>query len=616
MATKAIKYPDLSQPLQKGASNNYPDLSQPLQKKGDRQSPNPSNPFDMSNALQSIIGLDHSALGNVQDALYGFGKAGSNIAKMAYGQNMPNMPDIRQKNPNPVAEAIGQYAPFAVGGGGSLIGSTLGAGTYGATQFEPGQKGLIDSMLGLKPGGRVRSSIEDAIISAVTHGIGNKIFGSKQQAPTIDFKPKVTFPSSESEFTNIPFKPPSFLEEKNPQFLSEPIATELHNGIVGKREIEDSGKQLATGIKNSYDSVKAIHQKKYDTIFNKPTENESYATGEPIKVKNMPVDNGKYIEKYRDNNFPDENIQKLHDELMENKSIENHHKLQSELGSEIGYLKKQKDAGNLDELGKNKLSKYANMRDTLKQDMDNQLNKIDPKLGKQYKDATTDWENNVIPYHSDKNLKDIATGKIKNPTASQITSIFKNPEENITKVANDLTSDNRARIVHIGSGITGSENAPKNLLNARKSLEKKGLSSYIHPYYEQAFKNLRNNVESEKAIIEQNKQNEQLIEKLKKVREAEENKRVQLANARQRQMDSAKKEAENLSQSKQKEMQKSYEEDFNRKQEKKIKMNNMIRTIIGGGLGIAAVHGLKLKPEDLIGAYLGKAFKKATHGTH
>lgn len=138
----------------------------------------------------------------VRDLLYGGGESIGNVLKtltggkpdtsgMDYRKNHPEssfnnpitsgldkvgqqinptfqMPDIRSKNSNPIAVALGKYAPFALAGGTSFLGSAAGAGAYGATQFEPGKQGYIDKTFG-KQSTRTTNAIEDAIIASVLH---------------------------------------------------------------------------------------------------------------------------------------------------------------------------------------------------------------------------------------------------------------------------------------------------------------------------------------------------------------------------------------------------------------------------------------------------------------
>jgi hypothetical protein len=104
----------------------------------------------------------------ILDMIYGFGKSGANIAKLI-NKNAPDMPDIRSKNSDPLAVNIGQGLPFAAGGA-SLLGAIGGGAAYGATQYDPGQQGIIDKKLGI-PTNRLTNTIEDAALGGLFRAI-------------------------------------------------------------------------------------------------------------------------------------------------------------------------------------------------------------------------------------------------------------------------------------------------------------------------------------------------------------------------------------------------------------------------------------------------------------
>jgi|GEM_PF-5489936 hypothetical protein len=569
----------------------------------------------------------------LRDMIYGFGKSSANIAKLIY-KNAPDMPDIRSKNSNSLAVGLGQYAPFAIGGGASLLGSTVGAGTFGATQYEPGQKGFIDTKLGI-PTNRTTNSIEDAVINAITHGLlpfgKNKPVNVpvEQNSMNINFKPneaapfkqQASFPSIESEFSKVPIKLPEFLKEQPPTPLSENISKELHENITGGKDFEQAGKELSQDIKNSYENEVYKHQERYKNIFEFPTENESIATGEPLKVKEIPMYGKDYLENYRDYEFPDKDVQKLHDKYLDNPNIENAHKLQSELGSEIGYMKKQNSNGTLDQSGKNKLKDYVIAQKSLKNSMNSTLNDINPEIAKEYKNVTESWKNNVIPFHSDKDLKSIAEGKTKNPTTAQIISIFKNPEENISSVISKLPEEAKDKIVHIGMGKDIYQNAPKDLLAAEKSLRTKGLSSYVAPQHEQMFRNLRNNVEVEKNSQAQFERNQKMSESLQKAQQEAQQKSLAYNKQSQKTQESARSESNKMAEEKIRELEKQHNDKIKElkqketdlikeKQETRKKRIAAIKYAIGGSAAYGALHAMGLSPEQLIAFYLGKNLNK------
>lgn len=570
----------------------------------------------------------------IRDMIYGFGKSSANIAKLIY-KNAPDMPDIRSENSNPVAVGLGQYAPFAIGGGASLLGSTVGAGTFGATQYEPGQKGYIDTKLGI-PTNRATNSIEDAVINAVFHGLlpfgKNKSVNAPVEQPSmnINFKPnevapfkqQASFPSVESEFSKVPIELPKFLKEQPPAPLSENISKELHENITGGKDFEQAGKDLADYIRPAYKNEVSKHSKIYnDEILDVPTDEINIHTGEPVKVRDRDMYGSHYLENYKNHEFPDENIQLLHNEHSENPTINNAHELQKEFGSEIGYLKKQNGKGNLDQIGKNKLRTYVKAQDSLKSSIRSTLKEIDPKLAEKYDDVTQSWKVNVTSFEADKDLKDIARGNIKNPMTSQVISIFKNPEENINSVISKLPEEAKDKIIHIGMGKDIYQNAPKDLLAAEKSIRTKGLSSYVAPQHEQMFRNLRNNVEMEKNSQAEFERNQKMAESLQKAQQEAQEKSVGYNKRSEQSQETARSKSNKMAEEKIRELERQHNEKtkqlqqqemdlIKEKQEAKKRRIAAIKYAVGGSLGYATLHSMGLSPEQLIAFYLGKNLNK------
>lgn len=293
--------------------------------------------------------------------------------------------------------------------------------------------------------------------------------------------------------------------EIQPFVHPDEIAQSVHGDVIGNRSVQQSTKNVAREIKENYDRIKSERQDDYDAIFNKPTDETSYATGEPVKAKDLGLIDNKYYQKYDDYKFPDENVQNLHNAFMDNPTVDTAHKLQSEIGSEVGYLSKQRDKGILDDAGKNKLNNYVQMRKTLLDDINDRFSETDPNLADSYMNATQNWARDVIPYHSDKTLKDIAQGRIVNPTKDNIKSIFSFPEQNINKVAGDLSQEGRNNIAHIGMNVNRYQNTAKDLVRGHNNLESNGMESYLSPSDDQSIRVMRGNVFMQKAKDEADK---------------------------------------------------------------------------------------------------------------
>lgn len=550
-----------------------------------------------------------NALDQLRSAVYGFGKAGAGIAK-TFNPNAPEMPDIRSNNPSPVAEAFGSYAPFAIAGGPTLLGSTIGAGAYGATQYDPNQPGLIDSIMkekfGMEPKGpgRVRNAIADMIANLALHGLTTSMT-KPNTLPEFDYTPKFKFGTEESELTNIPWQKPPFLKTPEIPPLSDKIANELHHNITLGKNLEDAGKEVASNLNSAYEKVKGIHTKRYNDIFNAPTGEVSYQTGEPIRVNQTRIENSNYLKSANTDAIKDENLKLLHDQFNQTKSIMDAHKLQSEYGMEIGYLKRQKDKGLLDAAGKNELRDLAKAHEALKNDIRSGLNDIDPNLKNQYDATTASWKQHVVPYGSDKDLRAIASGDIKNPTTSQLIGIFKNPEENMNTIIGHMPIDVRDRIAHLGMGTGQYANSAKELLSGRESLEKKGLASYLNPYHEQNFRNLRNNVQMEEQLAQHQKANAKIEKDLKAAQKRAEQARVNIAAKRQENQNKTESEVQQMLKEKHKELAKEVDLAEKLKAKQYDQRMSIIKKIIGGTLAIGGIKHYGLEPKDMASGYIG-----------
>jgi len=250
------------------------------------------------------------------------------------------------------------------------------------------------------------------------------------------------------------------------------------DNLSGGLKLEDNGKMLADNIKNAYNSAKEKGNQLYDSIFSNSGISDSDISNSrmhPI-VGTSKLSN---YEKLGNDTYGDYtgDTEKAHQAFTKNPTIENAHELQKKLGSEQGYWKRQDFLGNSE--AREKLDLYGNARDTLKDDIKNRLNALEPGLSDKYEEASDYWKNNVIPFESDKDLKLIAKGKETNPTSSKITSIFQNPNENIQPVVDQIGNEGQKRILFNELGKTNRSKSVSDFLNATQQLDDKGMGSYL-----------------------------------------------------------------------------------------------------------------------------------------
>ncbi len=387
----------------------------------------------------------------------------------------------------------------------------------------PENKAMIGEMLGVALGGPGK-----VMLSGLKNEYNSLKNWAFPQAPQLSenvmstpYKPTSTWGSMENtEFSNTPIPLPASLTQEVTSASPEDHAQSLMQNISKGERPEEAGQNLAANIKSTYANVKSKAQIPYNDIFDKTTVDGNTVGDAPIFQHPDPLTGvqrqGDYADLIgnRKNPFNDSNLDALHKDLIKNPSIDNAHALQSDLGGEIAYMQKQRDMGNLDDSGISKLNFYTSARQALFNDAGNALDKIQPGLSDEYNAATQNWKNEVIPYHTDKDLRDIAQGKIQNPTTTQINGIFKNPESQMNKVVNDLGQDSKDRIAYLGMGKLPEENSPSQLMNAKTSLEKKGLNSYLSPELHQSFSELNDKINGATQAAQQNVTNAQAVQNI------------------------------------------------------------------------------------------------------
>lgn len=260
-----------------------------------------------------------------------------------------------------------------------------------------------------------------------------------------------------------------------PQTLTNDIMSSLSKG----QTLEENGKNFATNLKNSFNRKIEASNDLYNPIFDRVGNNSVYYSRvkSPEFYKNMfdPVTRDPLDEGILDDYLPD--LKKLHSDFIKNPTFQNAHDLQSQLGFEIRRLQRMPSRSMADT---RVMQNYTKAKDNLKGDMDHFLEYKEPGRGlaDQYEDATNYYRNEVVPYLSNSNIAKIARGKITNP--KNITTIFKNPDEDVLKVVEDLGDNGKNQILYNELGKV-SNMTPEKLISETNKLDKKGLSGYLTP---------------------------------------------------------------------------------------------------------------------------------------
>lgn len=268
-----------------------------------------------------------------------------------------------------------------------------------------------------------------------------------------------------------------------PKFRS---AEETLDNLSGNKTLNENSKILAKDIRNSYKKFKDVDSKNFGTVINK-AGNESIYDETQLPSK----DGYRILEKWK--RSPIDNytstLKDAHEEFMDIPTFDKAHKLQSALGRAGSDLLK---APRSDIVNRDIGNRFLDARDRLLRDMNNHLNKIDStgNLVNEYNSARNYHKFHVIPYEENSAIRKIAKGNIINPR--NITTIFKNPEENVSKVVGDLGEPAREKIVYHELRKTAGQNPDAiKTVKAYEGLEKKGLNDYVSPKLDEQINNLR-----------------------------------------------------------------------------------------------------------------------------
>ncbi len=410
------------------------------------------NNLAASPGIQAVLGAGDAARNTMGDAL-----------NLIPGVNIPSV-----KSGNGISYDVGNVAGnaamFAAGGEGleAARAASEALPLAGSAASYLGGSGLAASL--------ARRAAGSAVYGAVTNP-QDRSSGAGEGAATsaaLDLLPAGISGIGKS-LKN--FSPTAYA--KIPQATSEAIV----NNLSGGNSLEDSGKSLAKNIQNSYQANVNNVQQQYGNLFDQFGNNNIYNRMSPIFGTSQKGDY-ESLPKNVTNKY-DSDIKNLHYSFIQTPTLNNAQKLQSQLGASIGQLQKARDQGTIDTAGNAQLSSYSKARNSLLGDITSYLGNQGVDAVSAYKSATNNWKQNVVPYLSDPDLAKISQGNINNPTVSQITGIFKNPESQINKVVSDIGEplNNSILYAHIGNNkIT-----PQKLTNSMGLLDKNGLGSYITP---------------------------------------------------------------------------------------------------------------------------------------
>lgn len=282
------------------------------------------------------------------------------------------------------------------------------------------------------------------------------------------------------------------------EVMPDQMAKNIMNKMMNGKTLEEHGRDLAENLKNTYQKVKGGISKKYNNLFSKDGigDKELYPLDEP-PPKPEDMSNVGYNSLFRNENVPEvyqptrsgmpdfsnpsasNEYQSAFNSFNSSPTVRNAHELQSEMASEIRQIGKQINQARIN--GQpvtqmvNELRNMNNSRSTL-------FGKIKEVMGDHaddYEKLTDEYMEHVVPYHGDRALRDIVSGKVTNPPRSTIGRIFSYPEEDTRKIISHLGGESQKDIVAQALGIQPKMATGKDVGEGFKRLYRSGYEDYL-----------------------------------------------------------------------------------------------------------------------------------------
>ena len=415
-------------------------------------------------AVQGIVNFPHNLVQGIAKSAESFaGLPSSDISKklnIALGNIVPiasttNFQKVfGVQNPGIVGQTIqnlAQIAPSIVTGGETLPEQIASQGAFGATQSkDPLTGALIGAAAPLAAEGAV--SGPSNLIKLAKEGSVKLVKGGVKLAKTLG--------------------------------ASAP-AKELLDHLGFGKSLEQNNISIASDIKNSYDNVKEEGGRNFDNatrdIGNNPIYEQKPVSGlgEPRELRAQGSEYLNLPQVVRDTGSVA--LKKESQGFLKNPTISKAHKLQSQMGREVGDLNELRVKSGLTNEQQSDLHNLHVSRTSLRNDLINKIDRDHPQLAGKYQQATDFWRQNVKPYSENGKIRKIAFGITKNPKSTEINSIFTNPEEDINTIRDHIGSDLDKKVLFTFAKKAPRSETPSGLVKSLETASDRGYESYFTP---------------------------------------------------------------------------------------------------------------------------------------
>lgn len=284
-------------------------------------------------------------------------------------------------------------------------------------------------------------------------------------------------------------------------FQPSKYAKEILNNLGGGQNLQDASQSVLNSIKSAYTANKEQARDLYSPVLDSLSNSSIYN-----KVKSPDPLQNLYSPTQWDGLYPNtpfnpainSDISALHNNFIQNPTLKNAHKLQSQLGTALGQLTNGITAP--DQATWQTINSLGNARNALKTDINNFLQNSDPAIANQYQIASNYFRDNVAPYRNIPDIYKIATGETTNIKPTQLANLFSSPNANLQQVLSDLPQDaiNKILYTKLGQYQVGSpEFALQNKINR---LDQQGLGQFVSPELNSQLQSLQNRIHAKNAL--------------------------------------------------------------------------------------------------------------------
>lgn len=336
-----------------------------------------------------------------------------------------------------MGQEIGKFLPSLIGGGSSLISRIgLSAGQGAAMNPEDRMKGLLE---GAGTGALTETGLR------TVKGIGH------------------------------------IINAIAPEGLTQAIMRHMGSG----KTLEGHAQDFAGRLKDTYERVKTGISNKYNKLFddNNLGAKELYPLKDKLeKGGRQPA--GQVSRYYRETpNFSNQSAGPEYQQALEqfNKmpNVKNAQALQSEMSSEERQIGKQIDRARANGQPITQLVNDAKAVKASREKLQNKMHDVMGDKADEYKAITNEYLDKVVPYHGDRALRDILSGRNTNPAKEHFGSIFKNADQDTKKILGDLGPGSENDVLFQAIGHQPEDMTKEDLINRVKEVKRSGFEHYV-----------------------------------------------------------------------------------------------------------------------------------------